>query len=457
MSDYPAFGFVTPRNMGLLTDLYELTMADSYFRQQMNDPATFDVFVRELPPNRSFLVSAGLESVLHYLEHVRFDEEALAYLRSLGRFSDGFLGYLREFRFTGTVRAIPEGEIFFPPEPLLEVTAPRIDAQIIETFLLNTLNFQVMIASKTARVTLAAQGRGIIDYSPRRDHGADAALKVARASYIGGCLGTSCVLAGHLYGIPVFGTMAHSYIMSFQDELSAFRAFAEDFPDNSVLLIDTFDTLTGAERAIVVAGELAARGHRLRGVRIDSGDLVAASRRVRAMLDAAGLRDTQIVLSGDLNELKIADLILAGAAADIFGVGTELGTSADAPHVGGVYKLVEDVEGYRIKLSTGKATLPGRKQVWRVTAPGDIFERDLIALADEPGPRGATPLLIEVMRAGRTLGEERLTAMRDRRRDRVDHLPPGVRGLRDAAAYPILLSPALEALRTRMYREAGGR
>ncbi len=454
MSHYPTFGFLTPGNMGLLTDLYELTMADSYLRQDMNAPATFDVFVRELPPDRSFLVSAGLEPTLHYLEEVRFDEEALGYLRSLDRFSPAFLDYLRTFRFTGSARAIPEGEIFFPEEPLLEVTAPRIETQIIETFLLNTLNFQVTIATKAARLVMAAAGRPVIDFSPRRDHGADAALKVARASFIGGCAGSSCVLAGHLYGIPVFGTMAHSYVMSFDDEISAFRAFARDFPEHSTLLIDTYDTVQGARHAATVAREMAARGHRLRGVRIDSGDLATGSREVRALLDAAGFRDVQIVLSGGLNEYKVADLIDAGAAVDAFGVGTELGTSADAPFVEGVYKLVEDAEGYRVKLSTGKATLPGRKQVWRISDGAGLFGRDSIALAEEDAPPGAAPLLREVMRDGRTLAVETLEEMRARCQARHAQLPAPLRALRGASSYPVHLSPALEALRTRMYAEA---
>jgi len=452
--DYPTFGFVSPGSMGLLTDLYELTMADSYLRQDMNEPATFDVFVRDLPPQRTFLVSAGLESVLYYLEHIRFEEEGLAYLRSLGRFSGAFLDYLRAFRFSGSVRAIPEGELFFPPEPLLEVTAPRIEAQIVETFLLNTLNFQVMIATKAARMVIAAAGRSVIDFSARRDHGADAAVKVARASYIGGCVGTSCVLAGQLHGIPVYGTMAHSYVMSFPDELSAFRAFAQDFPDHCVLLIDTYDTLQGARHAVAVAGEMGGRGGRLAGVRLDSGDLAGDSRRVRRMLDEAGLAGTQIVLSGGLNELAIAELIRGGAAADAFGVGTELGTSADAPFVEGVYKLVEDAKGYRIKLSTGKATLPGRKQVWRVADDGGAPVEDVITLADEPGPHGAAPLLVEVMTGGRVIRTDRLADMQARCRERLDRLPPPLRALRGGSSLPVRLSTAMEALRSRMYQQA---
>jgi len=454
VADYPTFGFVTPANIGLLTDLYELTMADSYLRQDMNEQATFDVFVRDLPPNRAFLVSAGLESVLHYLQRLRFEDDGLAYLRSLGRFSPKFLAYLRGFQFSGSVRAIPEGELFFPQEPIVEVTAPRIEAQIIETFLLNTLNFQVMIATKAARTVMAAAGRSVIDFSPRRDHGADAAVKVARASYIGGCVGSSCVLAGQLYGIPLFGTMAHSYVMSFPDELSAFRAFARDFPGHCVLLIDTYDTIQGARHAITVAREMSGRGGRLAGVRIDSGELAPDSRRVRQLLDEAGLSGTQIVLSGGLNEGAIAELIRDGAAADAFGVGTDLGTSADAPFVEGVYKLVEDAEGYRIKLSTGKATLPGRKQVWRISDGAGTPVEDLIALADEPGPPAATALLVEVMTGGRTVRTDLLTEMQRRCRQRLEHLPLSLRPLRGAAPLPVRMSAALEALRSRMYQQA---
>ncbi|MDR7520725.1 MAG: nicotinate phosphoribosyltransferase [Armatimonadota bacterium] len=444
------FGYVTPDNLALLVDLYELTMADSYLRHGMNDRATFALFVRSLPPGRSFLVSAGLETALAGLEALRFTGEAVGYLRGLGLFSEPFLDYLRTFRFTGDVRAIPEGELFFPPEPLLEVSGPRIEAQVVETFLLNTLNFQVMVASKAARIVLAARGRGVADFSPRRDHGADAALKAARAAYIGGCTATSNVLAGMLYGIPVTGTMAHSYIMSFSDELEAFRAFARDFPHNAVLLIDTYDTMQGVANAITVGREMAARGGRLRGVRIDSGDLVTQSRAVRAALDEAGFREVQVFLSGDLNEYKIADLLDRGAAADAFGVGTELGTSADAPSIGGVYKLVEDEKGYRIKLSTGKATLPGRKQVWRRFDPDGQPAGDLIALLDEPGPQGATPLLVPVMEGGRRVWAEPLPKIRQRCTERLASLPEEYRSLEDGIAYHVALSPPLAALREKM-------
>src|SRR3990170_3307369 len=397
---YPSFGFVTPGNMGLLVDLYELVMADSYLREGMNQNATFDLFVRSLPPRRSFLVSAGLEAALYYLEQLRVDDEQIAYLRGLRLFSDDFLAYLRHFRFSGEVWAIPEGEVFFPPEPVLEIIAPRIEAQLVETFLLNAVNYQVMVASKAARVVLAARRRSVVDFSPRRDHAADAALKAARAAYIAGCAGTSNVLAGMEYGLPVYGTMAHSYVMSFPDELSAFRAFARDFPHNAFLLIDTYDTVAGAHHAITVARELAERGQRLRGVRIDSGDHAALSKAVRALLDAAGLSDVQILLSGELDEFKIERLLADGAAADAFGVGTEMGTSGDAPSVGGVYKLVEDSQGPKVKLSTGKATLPAQKQVWRTIEPTGALA-DVLALVEEPAPAGAGPLLVKVMEGGR--------------------------------------------------------
>jgi nicotinate phosphoribosyltransferase len=452
---YPSFGFVTPQSMGLLTDLYELVMVDSYLRHDMNEPATFDLFIRGFPANRSFLINAGLEPVLYYLEHLRFDDTQIAYLAGLRLFSDAFLTYLRTFRFSGDVWAIPEGELVFAMEPLLEITAPRIEAQLVETFLLNAMDFQVMIASKAARVVLAAAGRGVVDFSPRRDHASDAAMKVARASYLAGCVGTSNVLAGMQYGIPVYGTMAHSYIMSFADELSAFRAFARDFPHNATLLIDTYDTIQGARHAVTVAQEMAGRGQRLRGVRIDSyetlDELAALSRRVRAIFDAVGLTEVQILLSGDLDEYRIAEVLAHGAAANTFGVGTRMGTSEDAPNLGGVYKLVEDAAGPKIKLSTGKATLPGRKQVWRPHPTGGAV-RDTIALRDEPVPPGSAPLLIQVMAGGRTLQPDSLDAIRRRCADRLASLPPSWRALHTPEPpAPVGLSPRLQALRDQMY------
>lgn len=434
-------------------------MADSYLRHDLNQQATFDLFVRELPPRRNFLVAAGLESVLEYLEGLSFPPEALEYLEGLRLFSREFLDYLEGFRFTGDVWAVPEGEVVFPPEPLLELRAPRIEAQIVETFLLNQMNFQTMIASKAARVVLAARGRAVVDFSPRRDHGVDAALKAARSSYLAGCAGTSNVLAGQVYGIPVYGTMAHSYIMSFDDERSAFRAFARDFPQNVILLIDTYDTLQGARHAVEVAKELAPQGVKVKAVRIDSGDLVRLSREVRRILDEVGLTDVKILLSGDLNEDKIERLLEEGAVADSFGVGTEMGTSYDAPALGGVYKLVEDERGYRIKLSAGKATLPGRKQIWRVFDSQGVMCRDVLALAEEPPPEeaeGARPLLAPVMRGGKRLEPpEPLPKIRERCLQNLERLPEPLKRLERPGdyEYPVRLSPRLEGLRARMLQE----
>ena len=455
MSD--TFGWVTSDNMALLTDMYELTMADSYLRHDLNQWATFDLFVRALPPHRRFLLNVGLEQVVHYLLNMRFTDDAIEYLRSRGVFSEDFLSYLRQFRFHGTVWAMPEGTVFFPNEPVLRVSAPRIEAQIVETFLLNTINAGVMYASKAARVVIAAQGRGVADFSPRRDHGTDAAMKVARASYIAGCVATSNVLAGHLYGIPITGTMAHSYVMSFPTELDAFRAFAFDYPTNAVLLIDTYDTLQGARHAAIVAREMQARGHKLRGVRLDSGDLVGLSREVRRILDEEGFPDVLIFLSGDLDEYRIQELLQAGAVADAFGVGTRMGTSSDAPYVNGVYKIVEDEAGLKIKLSTGKVTLPGRKQVYRFYDGQGVMTHDLITLADEKPPEGGEPLLVEVIREGEPVYDlPSLTHIREFAAAQIRALPDVLREINDdpEATYPVEVSPRLAALRDEIISRA---
>jgi nicotinate phosphoribosyltransferase len=458
MSRVPFLGWVDGDNMALLTDLYELTMADSYYRRGKNQETTFDLFARHLPPHRSYLVAAGLEQVLYYLAHLQFTSQAIDYLASLKMFSRGFLHYLKGFRFTGTVWAIPEGEIFFPKEPVMRVTAPRIEAQIVETFLLNTINFQSMIASKTSRVVQAAQGRAVVDFSPRRDHGADAALKVARASFIGGCVGTSCTLAGQVFDIPVYGTMAHSYVMSFETELEAFRAFAQDFPSNALLLIDTYDTLQGARHAVIVAREMETKGHRLRGVRLDSGDLVGLSREVRSILDEEGLDYVKILLSGDLNEYKIQAILDAGGVVDFLGVGTELGTSRDAPSLGGVYKLVKDNMGPRIKLSEGKVTLPGEKQVYRVLDKRGLWKKDIIALkGEEIKPPGESyPLLVKVMGNGEVVCDlPSLKEIRSRCLETVDRLPPEYRELEafPEDGIPVELSPQLDVLTQRLIQE----
>jgi nicotinate phosphoribosyltransferase len=446
--------WVDDSNSPLLTDLYELTMAASYYARDMNSEATFDLFVRELPPQRNFLVACGLEDALRFLERLRFDDPLITYLRSLGLFNESFLSYLARLSFSGEVRAVPEGEIVFPGEPLLSVTAPLIEAQIVETFLINCVTFQTMIASKAARVAIACRDKAFVDFSPRRDHGADAALKAARAAFVGGASGTSNVLAGALYDIPLSGTMAHSYVMAFEDETQAFRSYCRDFPNNAVLLIDTFDTEEGARRAARVANELASERCRLRGVRIDSGDLGPLARSVRKILDEAGLSDVLIILSGDLDEYRIDALLQAGVPADRFGVGTQLGTSGDAPALGSVYKLVAQAGDPKIKLSTGKATLPGRKQLYRFSFDGR-YESDVLALEDEQ-VTGGRPLLECVLAGGRRLGgPSRLEDVRARCGAGLERLPDRLRRLEGTVEpYEVKLSAGLAKLLAQM-RERG--
>ena len=448
--------FLNEENMSLFTDLYELTMCASYFDNRKLEPATFDVFIRRLPENRSYFLFAGLEQVLLFLENVKFTEKHIAYLQKQG-FNKQFLNYLRNFKFTGEVWAVPEGTVAFPCEPLIRVTAPIIEAQLIETFLLNTVNLQTTIATKASRVVNAAKGKNIIEFGLRREHGIDAGMKVARCSYIAGCQGTSNVLAGLAYGIPVFGTMAHSFVMSFEKEIDAFRAFARTFPDKSTLLIDTYDELAGAEKAVVVAKELEKAGCKLDGVRLDSGDLAQASKKIRALLDARGLGYVKIFASGDLDEYRIAELLSKGAEIDAFGVGTRMGTSADKPYVDVIYKLCETTSAKGdfspiMKLSEGKATLPGRKQVFRFKDKKGFFAKDVIALADEK--MEGEPLLAKVMENGKitralpSLGEIRAAAS-----ENLSKLPEKYKKLTSAPAYPVELSQALEDLIKRLRRK----
>jgi nicotinate phosphoribosyltransferase len=375
------------RAFGLTTDLYELTMAAAYFDNGLRDRAIFELFVRKLPKHRSYLIAAGLEQALDYLSTLRFTTDQIDYLRehpSFNRVSSEFFDYLAEFRFTGDVWAMPEGTAAFGMEPLLRVTAPIIEAQIVETFLLSTINFQTMIASKAARVVTAACGRNVVEFGTRRAHGAEAGLFAARAAYIGGCFGTSNVEAGYLFGIPTYGTLAHSFVMMFEDEDDAFRAFLKVFPETATVLVDTYDTIAAVKR---LAREF---GPAIPAVRLDSGNLCELSKQVRDTLDEAGMPDTKIFASGDLNEYKIADLIARGAQIDSFGVGTELATSYDAPALSGVYKLagLEENGGVsmRIKLSHDKTTYPGPKQVWRLTNAEGRYVRDVIALDEEDRP-----------------------------------------------------------------------
>ena len=436
--------WVDDANAALLTDLYELTMAASYHSHGMSGRATFDLFVRELPPRRNFMIACGLEQALQYIENLTFESDSIDYLRSLSLFSEDFLTYLSELSFTGDVWAIPEGEVVFEREPFLRVTAPLIEAQLLEAFLINCITFQTMVASKAARVAIACRDRSFVDFSLRRDHAADAALKAARAAFVGGATGTSNVLAGKFYGLPVSGTMAHSYVMAYEDEEAAFRAYLEDFPEAAVLLIDTFDIEEGARRAARVATDLRDQGMRLRGVRIDSGELAPQARAVRKILDEAGLEDTRIILSGDLDEYRIKDLLDDDVPVDSFGVGTQLGTSADAPTLGGVYKLVADDRGPKIKLSAGKATLPGCKQVYRVEDAG-VYQRDVIALESEEVE--GRSLMKRVMSDGRRLGPfPSLSEIQSLCRDSLAKLPPALRSLESQEDYQVENSEGLQRL-----------
>ncbi len=430
----------------LLTDLYELTMAASYFENGMADPATFSLFIRKYPPGRAYFVAAGLEDFLEYIVNFRFSESDLAYLDITGTFSHDFLHYLKNVRFTGTIRALAQGEIFFKDEPILEVTAPIIEAQILETFAINTINLQSMIATKASRCVHAAGGRRLVDFSLRRTHGIDAGLKVARSSYIAGFVATSNVLAGKVYGIPISGTMAHSYISSFGDEIEAFRAFARSFPQKTILLIDTYDTVAGARNAAIVGQEMAKEGGRLLGVRLDSGDMTRLSQQVRKILDEASLDDTEIFASSSFDEYKIARTIKEGARIDAFGVGTRMGVSADAPYFDIAYKLVQYGERPIMKLSPGKVNLAGNKQVFRKTDPQGRFLEDIIGTWDET-VEGACPLLEPVIQDGKLLkSHPSLEEIRERFRKNFAALDEKYKALENPPVYPVKVSARLNAL-----------
>nr|BAL59827.1 nicotinate phosphoribosyltransferase [Candidatus Acetothermum autotrophicum] len=436
--------------LALFTDLYELTMAQAYLEEGLTDQAVFSVFVRRLPPQRNFLIACGLESVLDYLESFRFSDDDLDYLGSLGLFSQRFLEWLKNMRFTGDVYAVPEGTPIFPHEPILEVVAPLPQAQLFETFIMNQIQLQTMLASKAYRVVAAAQGRPVFDFAARRMHGSDAALKGARAFYIAGVAATSNVLAGKLYKIPVVGTMAHSYVQAHTSELEAFRAFARIYPE-TVLLVDTYDTLAGVRRVLELARELGP-AFRVKAIRLDSGDLLTLSQYARRMLDDAGLSSVKIFASGGLDEERIAQLLQAGAPIDGFGVGTYMGVSRDAPDLDIVYKLSEYAGQGRLKLSPDKPIIPGRKQVFRLEE-NSYAVRDVIARADERLP--GRPLLVPVMRGGKRLSESQdLAAIRRHAQEQMQRLPERVRALAPAEPpYPVELSPALQKL----YQELSAR
>jgi nicotinate phosphoribosyltransferase len=431
--------WVNDSNAALLTDLYELTMLQSYFDEGMNDIAVFDLFIRRLSDNRNYFVACGLEHVLDYLETFSFSAGAVARLRSVDRFSEAFLNSLRDLRFNGDVYAVPEGTVIFPNEPILEVVAPLPQAQIVETFLMNQIQLATLAASKASRVVHAARGRSVVDFGVRRMHGADAGLKEPRAFYIAGVEATSCVLAGATYGIPLAGTMAHSYIQAFDDESEAYRHFIRAYP-TAILLVDTYDIRKGVERVIEVARELGTE-FQVSGVRLDSGDLEKQAREVRAMLDRAGLSGVKIFVSSSLDEYSIERLLDAGAPIDGFGVGAHMATSSDAPVLDTAYKLAEYAGRARMKLSESKSTLPGRKQVYREAA------RDVIGLWDEK--HAGRPLLAQVMRDGkRTSPRETLQSCRSRCRAELNSLPEELLSLVKAdSSYPVSLSASMMRLR----------
>ena len=432
--------------LGLLTDLYELTMAQSYFQHGMSAPATFSLFIRTYPANRSYFVAAGLGDVLNYLEGWRFPEESIDYLRSTNIFSSGFLDYLSGLRFTGDVWAVPEGRLFFADEPVLEITGPVIEAQVVETFIINQINLQSLIATKAARCVWAAKGKPLADFSLRRTHGTDAGMKAARASYIAGFQSTSNVLAGKIYGIPLSGTMAHSYVSSHEREIDAFHNFVRSFPERSILLIDTYDTIAGVRNAAVVGKDMEALGQRLQGVRLDSGDFDSLSRQVRVILDEAGLQHTRIVASGGLDEFDIYDLVSGGAPIDVFGVGTKMGVSADAPWSDMAYKLVKYDGRPVLKLSTGKASLPGEKQVFRLRDDKGDFSRDIIALKDER-VEGGEPLLCKVMEHGEAIQPlPSLDEMREHFKEDFSHFDDRFKALQEPPEYEVALSPRIKEL-----------
>lgn len=432
----------------LSTDLYELTMLAGYFAagRQESVTATFELFVRRLPPNRNYLIVAGIEPLLDYLERLHFDDDQIQWLRDLPAFRgvpSGFFEYLRRFRFEGDVAAIPEGTPLFPNEPVLQITAPLGQAQIVETAALAFVNFQTTVASKAARIVRAAGAKPVIEFGARRAHGTEAALYAARSAYIAGCAATSYVEAGRRFGIPLSGTMAHSWVLSSPSEIDAFREYGRLFGEHSALLLDTYDTLAAA-RAIVRAGL------RPSAVRLDSGDLLALSRDVRAILDAGGLQDTRILASGDVDEHIITRLLDESAPIDGFGVGTSLVTSIDAPALAGVYKVValseHGLERRVMKRSEGKATWPGRKQVWRVFKDG-VAAEDRVTLADEPSRSDATPLLETVMRSGRrTQPGPTLGAVRRRCAEQMRTLPTRLLSIDCMESYRVEPDEALQQL-----------
>ncbi|MCJ7713806.1 nicotinate phosphoribosyltransferase [Candidatus Bathyarchaeota archaeon] len=452
------FDFIKEQDMCLFTDFYELAMCASYLDNKKLELATFDLLIRNMPKYRSYFLFAGLEQVLLFLKNIRFTDKHLLYLRKQG-FSTNFLDYLQNFRFTGDVWALPEGSIAFQNEPLIRITAPIIEAQIVETFLLNTINLQTMIATKASRIVEAAKGKPVIEFGLRREHGIDAGMKVARCSFIAGCEGTSNVLAGKKYGIPLFGTMAHSFIMSYEHEIDAFRAFTKTFPDKTTLLIDTYDEIGGVNNAILIAKELEKLGYKLGGVRLDSGNLAKTSKKIRKLLDNNDLAYVKIFVSGDLDEFKITKLLEKIARIDFFGVGTKLGTSADRPYLDVIYKLCEIMNNKGIfspimKLSEAKTTFPGRKQVYRFKDASGNFAYDIVAL-DKEILTGES-LLIKVMEKGELIYNlPSIERIRNYAKASLQKLPAKYKKINTPQKYPVKLSQNLETLTRKLIIQLG--
>jgi nicotinate phosphoribosyltransferase len=429
----------------LLTDLYELNMVQAYLDRGEAKTGVFEFFVRKLPARRSFLIAAGLETALQYLETLRFSAAEIAWLKSTGRFRQNLLDHLGAFRFSGDVHAMAEGTAFFPHEPILRITAPLPQAQLIESRLINILHYQSMIASKAARMVLAAGNKSLADFGLRSAHGAEAGLLASRASYIAGFGGAANVLAGEQFGIPIVGTMAHSFVQVHGDETAAFEAFARSRPDNVILLIDTYNTEEGARKVVALAPKLKADGITVRGVRIDSGDLVAMSKAVRAILDAGGLKDAVILVSGGINEDEIVRLAKAGAPIDGFGIGANLTTSQDAPTLDCAYKLQEYDGKPRRKLSEGKQTWPGRKQIWRHLGADGRINGDTLTLDGDT--QSGDALIVRVMKDGKRLAPApSFETIRTHAKRELERLPDSVRDLRSHAEFPVTVSDALKAL-----------
>lgn len=444
--------WITEDRTALVTDLYQLTMLQAYWSEGLIEKATFDLFVRRLPKHRNYLLFCGLESALDYLENLAFRDEDIAYLATLSQFQEGFLEWLRSFRFTGSVRAMPEGSVFFPNEPVLSVTASIAEAQLVETFLLNQITVQTLFASKAARVVRAAQGREVVDFGMRRAHGTDAAMKGARSFFTAGANSTSNVAAGRAFGIPVTGTMAHSYIEAHANEANAFEAFQNLYPETT-LLIDTYDTLEGVDRVIEMAKEKG-NAFRVGALRLDSGDLIELSREARKRLDAAGLERVKLFASSSLDEWRITEMIAAGAPIDGFGVGTRMTTSQDSPTLDTVYKLAAYAGAPKMKLSEDKTTLPGRKQVWRTIDDNGRFMHDTIGTAEE-SLEGNSLLHLVIRDGERTdTGRESLETIRGRATQQLNALPARLHELETTPfAYNVRISKALRNKQEKLREE----